>query len=158
VKSETREALERSALLRFVPPDRRAELINHFEEQRFAFGEVIIRQGDEADAFFVITFGRARVVKKAEDGTELPLNVLKSGDEFGEAALLSQEKRSATIRASSTVEAAKLDRDRFQSVLKKNPELRRYLELSARWRSLHGFLYQFSNFGRLPAKAIQALV
>jgi len=158
VKIETREVLERSALLRFVPPDRRAELINRFDEQRFAFGEVIIRQGDDADAFYVITSGRARVVKKTEDGTELPLNMLKAGDEFGEAALLSQDKRSATIRASSTVETARLDRDRFLSVLEKHPEMRHYLELSARWRSRHGFLCQFSNFGRLPAKAIQALV
>src|SRR5204863_671419 len=37
-------------------------------------------------------------------------------------------------------------------------EFRNYLELTTRWRAVHSFLYEFSNFGRLPAAAMQALM
>ena len=37
-----------------------------------------------------------------------------------------------------------------------NPELRNPVEMTARWRALHGFLYEFSNFGRLPDDAQRA--
>lgn len=38
------------------------------------------------------------------------------------------------------------------------PALRESLELLTRWRTLHAFLYEYSNFGRLPAPALRALM
>ena len=68
---------------------------NHFEkvrklmrEERYEFGDVIVREGDEADAYYVLTFGRVRVLKTRENGEEVALATLRPGDEFGEAALL----------------------------------------------------------------------
>src|SRR6266404_2588876 len=86
-----------------------------------------------------------------EDGQELSLNTLKTGAEFGESALLAGGMRNASVRCSSAVEALRLEREDFLKLLAECPEFKNYLELTARWRAVHGFLYQFSNFGRLPA-------
>ena len=78
----------RVALLELMPADVRRLVEASFTPVRFGFGEVIVAEGDEADALFVITSGTARVVKAGDHGEEVPLNVLRSGDVFGERALL----------------------------------------------------------------------
>ena len=152
------EVLRRSSLVRFVPPEHHGRLRDLFSEARFDFGEVIVKQGDEADAFFILVTGRARVLKESADGEETPLNRLVPGDEFGEGALLGGGVRGATVRASTTVEALRLERAAFLALVAEFPELRGSLELLARWRTLHGFLHGSSNFGRLPAPALHALI
>jgi len=145
-------------MMRFVPEEHYARLRDSFTEERFEFGEVIVRQGDPADAFFMLASGRARVLKTTNSGEELSLNRLVPGDEFGEGALLEGGTRAATVRASTSVDALRLDRDRFLALAAEFPSLRGALELLARWRTLHAFLYEFSNFGRLPAPALRALM
>ena len=152
------EVLRSSSLVRFVPPEHYGRLRDCFSEVRFDFGDVIVKQGDEADAFFILVTGRARVLKESAGGEETPLNRLVPGDEFGEGALLDGGGRGATVRASTTVEALRLERTGFLALVAEFPELRQSLELLARWRTLHGFLYEFSNFGRLPAPALHALM
>jgi len=152
------EILRRSALMRFVPPEHYARLRDRFSEARYDFGETIVRQGEEAEAFFILVTGRARVLKESATGEATPLNRLVPGDEFGESALLAGGPRGATVRASTTVEVLRLERAGFLALVAEFPELRGALELLARWRTLHGFLYEFSNFGRLPGPALQALM
>jgi len=152
------QILAKSSLFRFVPEEQRARLNELFKPVRYAFGDLIIRQGDQANAFFILTSGRARVVRMSEGGQELSLNMLKAGDEFGEAALLSSGVRNASVRCSSTVEVLRLYREDFVKLLKEFPEFENYLKLTVRWRALHGFLYEYSNFGRLPGPVLQALM
>ena len=92
------------------------------------------------------------------DGEEMALASLRPGDEFGEQALLAGGTRNATVRCSTEVEVLRLDRKDFLPLLAQYPELKNSLELTARHRTLHGFLYEYSNFGRLPARALQALI
>src|SRR5216684_1989790 len=83
------DVLDNSGLFRFVPESERPRLRKLFRPARYEFGDLIVRQGDQADAFFVLVSGRARVVKMSDNGQELSLNMLRAGSEFGEAALLS---------------------------------------------------------------------
>ncbi len=98
------------------------------------------------------------MVKADQNGTEVVLASVKPGDSFGEAALAEGGTRSATVRCSTGVEALRLDRADFLQVVEENPELKQHLEITARHRALHGFLYQFSNFGRLPVPALRSLI
>lgn len=66
----------------------------------YKLGEVVFRQGDPADAMFVVYSGKVRVLRET-DGQQLPLNTLFAGEHFGERALVSRQKRSATIRAAA---------------------------------------------------------
>ncbi len=158
MNAHAEEVFRRTSLVRFVPPPHYERLRDCFSEVRFDFGDLIVRQGEEADAFFVLVSGRARVLKEGPQGEETPLNRLVPGDQFGESALLAGGPRNATVRASTTVETLRLDRATFQKLVEEYPALREALELLARWRALHGFLYEYSNFGRLPAPALETLL
>ncbi|MGZ8867226.1 MAG: peptidase domain-containing ABC transporter [Thermoanaerobaculia bacterium] len=150
--------LQQSSVFRFFPAEHRDRVRSLFRKVRYDFGDVIVRQGEPADAFYVLTAGRARVIKTSADGDEIPLSVLRPGSEFGESALLSAEPRSATVRCSSIVEALQLMREDFAKLIAEFPELRGYLETTQRHRTLHSFLYEFSNFGRLPEPALNELM
>jgi HlyB family type I secretion system ABC transporter len=152
------ELLRSSPLLKFVPEEQRAQLCGMFRQQRFEFGDLIVREGETAEAFYFLASGRARVVKKTEKGEELVLASLRPGSEFGDVALLDGGAHTASVRCSTTVEVLRLGRDEFQEMLGSHPELRKYLEITARYKALHGFLYEFSNFGRLSAPALRELI
>lgn len=152
------EVLRASAIMRFVPDEHYARLRDSFTTEHFEFGELIVRQGDAADAFYILVNGRARVLKLAAGDHELALNRLLPGDEFGEGALLDGGVRAASVRASTSVAVLRLSRERFCALAAQFPDLRRALELLSRWRTLHAFLYEASNFGRLPAPALRALM
>jgi ATP-binding cassette subfamily B protein len=152
------ELLRGSPFLKFVPEDQRAKLCGLFRKERFEFGDLIVREGDEADAFYFLTSGRARVVKTTGKGEELVLASLRPGSEFGDAALLDGGVRTASVRCSTSVEVLRLGRDDFLEMLGQHPDLRKHLEMTARFRALHGFLYEFSNFGRLTAPALRELI
>lgn len=152
------ETLRGTALARFMPPQQFDLLLTRFEEVRYAFGDIIIRQGEEADAFFVMVSGRARVVKEQPNGEEITLARLQPGDEFGESALLHHGLRTSTVRCSTSVEALRLGRESFEELVAENPEIRDALELLSRWRALHSFLYTYSHFGRLSIPALRSMM
>lgn len=51
-------AVEDIDLLQFASPEVRELVTASFEPRRYTFGEVIVREGDDADAFYVLTSGR----------------------------------------------------------------------------------------------------
>jgi CRP/FNR family cyclic AMP-dependent transcriptional regulator len=64
-------------------------------------GDVLLAQGDDGDAMFLLADGEARVVLRSEDGTESEMERLAAGDFFGELALVDHGARSADVLASS---------------------------------------------------------
>src|SRR5213080_3725664 len=145
------DLLRRSDLFRFLPDEHFEKIRPLLQEERHDFGDLIVKQGDPASAFYILISGRARVVKSgANNGEEIVLATLKPGDSFGEAALAEGGTRTATVRCSTAVEVLRLDRADFLKLAAQVPELKHHLEMMARHSALHGFLYEFSNFGRLP--------
>ena len=82
--------------LTFCPPNRA------MFEKTYAEGDIIIRQGDEGDNFYVISSGECNIyvdgAKSEENPTGLVLKV-KEGDSFGELALMYDSPRAATVVA-----------------------------------------------------------
>jgi HlyB family type I secretion system ABC transporter len=56
------------------------------------------------------------------------------------------------------VEVLRLSREDFVTITRESPEIKNYLETRGRWKTLHSFLYEYSNFGRLPAPALNLLL
>jgi HlyB family type I secretion system ABC transporter len=158
MKANDTEIVRRSSAFRFLSDDHFAALEPLLHEENYDFGDVIVEQGEPADSFYVLTHGRARALKIKPDGEEIPLGVLKPGDSFGEAALAEGGTRSATVRCSTAVEVLRIDRDAFLKLVKQIPELRHYIEMLGRNRAVQSFLYQFSNFGRLPGAALRSMI
>ena len=119
---------------------------------RYPFGTVIAAEGTPTDALYVIVSGRARVVKKGSDGgDEIPLNVLRAGDSFGEAELLDGTPRPTTVRASTDVLALRLDGEEFRALVDAHPDIRTYLELQLKHATLQRFFRNVPSFNRLSA-------
>lgn len=158
MKDEHARWLAGAACFRFMRERQLERLRELARVERYDFGDVIVREGEAADAFFVLVSGRARVLKRSGAGADLPLNTLRPGAEFGESALDRSAVRTATVRCSGPVEVLRIDRADFLALTDECPEIRTALELTGRWRALHRFLYEFTNFGRLPASAMESLV
>jgi ATP-binding cassette subfamily B protein len=155
----TRAVLEKLPILAFLSPQSRNLVIDHFVPATFSFGNVVVREGDKADAFYVLISGKARVVKSGEGGQDVSLNVLKPGDSFGEIGLLDPDAvRSATVRASSEVLVARLAKRDFDELLTVEPGILTSFELHTRYRSLNTFFRLHTPFARLPVTALGGLL
>ena len=79
MKTQDSEILRRSSVFRFLS-DEHFEAIEPFlQEEHYEFGDVIVKQGDPANSFYVLTRGRARALKIKPGGEEIPLGLLKPG-------------------------------------------------------------------------------
>jgi CRP-like cAMP-binding protein/succinate dehydrogenase/fumarate reductase-like Fe-S protein len=94
---------------------------------RYAPGEVIFRQGDLADAFYLVRIGFVKVAEQYPGG-ELVLAYLSKGNYFGEIGLLGGGKRTATCSALDHVEVVRISTADFQEMLRQFPEIRQRLE------------------------------
>ncbi len=87
-------------------------------EARYGADEIIVRQHEPGDYFYVILEGRCRVLREAPNGKSLLLAELESGSCFGEEALISDEPRNATVEMIGAGRLMRLARDDFTSLLK----------------------------------------
>jgi putative ABC transport system ATP-binding protein len=80
-------------------------------------GDVVIRQGDPGELFYLIRSGRVEVVIEEEEGRTRSVAELGDGQYFGEAALLRDEPRNATIVARTKCVFYTLGKADFKDVL-----------------------------------------
>jgi CRP-like cAMP-binding protein len=99
-------------------------------------GSTIIRQGEVADRFYIITHGTADVLLEHPGGQEILVNQLGPGQYFGEIALLHGGKRTATVRAadSGPVEVMALDGPSFRSLMGDSATTREEVDRTLRQR------------------------
>ncbi|MCI0549453.1 MAG: DUF1003 domain-containing protein [Anaerolineae bacterium] len=91
------------------------------QEMKFKPGQVIIREGETGDLFYVITEGHAEIIIRDADGAELLLHEAGPGDFFGELSMLTNQPRSARVRAVDSVTTLALERDDFFEFLRTHP-------------------------------------
>jgi hypothetical protein len=79
---------------------------------KYKGSDVIVRQGDVADHFYIVSKGQVEVVREGDSGEEL-IAILGPGHFFGEMGLLTGRPRMATVRAMGDVEVLALDKEEF---------------------------------------------
>lgn len=89
---------------------------------RFSTGETIVRQGEIASRFYIITSGEVEVVEQV-NGVERQLRRMGPGRHFGELAILQKSKRTASVRALTDTTVLALARQDFASLVGNMPEL-----------------------------------
>jgi CRP-like cAMP-binding protein len=119
--------LDRMELLRF------AELTR---ERSYPRGSVILFEDDPGDSLFVVREGRCKVVLIGDDGREVILAILVSGDHFGELSLIDGAPRSAHVIAMDDSRLIVLRREDFRRRVEESPSLAwaMLMELSRRLR------------------------
>jgi CRP-like cAMP-binding protein len=101
-----------------VPPANIQALFMRVQEVPVKKGDVIIKQGDDGDYYYIIKQGKCKVTRLSKTNTQLTLATLKEGDAFGEEALLSDAKRNANIIMESDGSLMRLSKEDFNSLLK----------------------------------------
>ncbi len=115
---------------------------------KYANGEVIVRQGEIGDCMYIIEAGKVEVVLEKDD-RELCVAVLGPGEFFGEMALIDGEARAATVRALAKARVLKVDRREFLAGIHDDASLafRLIRKLSERTRQLETLLVQAAQKG-----------
>lgn len=103
-----------------IPPADIQRLLNRLESVPVRSGDVIIKQGNEGDYFYIIREGTCSVTRQAHnEDWSVPLAELSSGDCFGEEALVSDARRNATITMLTDGNLMRLSKQDFLELLKK---------------------------------------
>jgi CRP-like cAMP-binding protein/Fe-S-cluster-containing hydrogenase component 2 len=158
--------------LRGVPmfADLSADFIEHLKQsvelQRYAPGQVIARQGDPADCFYLVRIGFVKISENYPGG-ELVLAYLSRGDYFGEIGLLGGGVRTATCTALDHVEVVRISGDDFRQMIERFPTVRaglaavaeeRQLANQQRMQMLHSVpIDQFLSQGLMEAQSLLVL-
>ena len=89
-------------------------------EKKFKKNDIIVKQGDDANEFFVIRAGTAVAIIKRANGDEEKVMDYKEGDYFGERGLHLKTKRAASIIATSSVKCYVVKKDDFVNLMAQN--------------------------------------
>lgn len=100
--------------------DSLAKLAARMRSAYLPAGEVLIREGEPGDAVYVVVSGRLRVSVQRPEG-ELAVNEIGRGEMVGEMALLTDEPRSATVRAVRDTHVLRLSRAHFLHLIERRP-------------------------------------
>jgi CRP-like cAMP-binding protein len=101
-----------------IPPANIQAIFMRLQQVNYKAGDVVIKQGDEGDYFYVITRGRCVVTRETPLNKEgIRLAELEVGDTFGEEALISEAKRNATVAMETDGSLMRLGKEDFRTLL-----------------------------------------
>jgi CRP/FNR family transcriptional regulator, cyclic AMP receptor protein len=112
------------ALLKTVPLFERlsakdlASVASITDQVELKEGRELTREGERGREFFVLLDGTAEVRRKGRK-----VNTLERGDFLGEIALLTHSPRTATVTATSPIQALVITAPDFRSLLRRSPQL-----------------------------------
>lgn len=133
-------------------------LAERFELVHFSLGQTVVRAGDDAEAFFIVYSGRARVIALDKTGEEVTVGNLSRGDSFGEQGILTTSQRNYTIRASSDLAALRLAKVDFDELLERHIKVREYFDKYISEISIRNFLKLSTAFAPLSPQEIRNLL
>ena len=154
------DALAAVPLFSGLEPDGLADLARGMRVRRFRRGETVFHVGDPGDALFIVMAGSIKITLPADTGDEAILATLRSGDFFGELALLDGAPRSATAVAIEPTETFVLSRDGFRELIASQAQMREALlaTLAAEVRRLTSHveeLHFLDITGRLASRLVR---
>jgi CRP-like cAMP-binding protein len=112
------------------------DLLRRFTSHDVAPGTVVIHQGEQGRGLFVVLAGELDVSRRGGDGAAVPLAGLRTGDVFGEMALVRNAPTTATVVAVRPATVLFLAREYVERIVAAVPEIRSYLEALAEDREI----------------------
>ena len=101
-----------------IPPANIQAIFMRLQQVNYKAGDIVIKQGDEGDYFYVITRGKCVVTRETPLNKEgIRLAELQVGDTFGEEALISEAKRNATVAMETEGSLMRLGKEDFRTLL-----------------------------------------
>lgn len=124
-----------------IPPANIQAIFQRLQRTPCRAGEVVIKQGDEGDYFYIIVQGKCAVTRETPLSREgIKLAELNVGDTFGEEALIAEAKRNATVTMVTDGVLMRLNKQDFRELMNEpllqwvTPEQsRKVIERGGRW-------------------------
>lgn len=152
------ELLKRVSLFDGVDDATMDRLFEAGRVSRYNAGDYVVRQGEYGDSFFVILRGEATVESLGADGRVTRIHRLRSGDYFGELALLGRGERKASVKSRTDTELLELRKVHFDRDLKRHKQVRRRLEEIYVRTAILSFVEQSRYFRELVDESRALLV
>jgi len=112
-----------------------SKVADAFDSQLLLAGDVVFREGERGDAFYVIARGVVEIVTDLGGSGESVITYLEDGDFFGEMALIWDQRRNASVRVRAATTLLRLDRQAFQDLMDAAPEAREIIRAAAEDRA-----------------------
>jgi len=112
------------------------DLLRRFTSHDVSPGTVVIHEGEQGRGLFVVLSGELDVSRKTADGHTVPLGGLRTGDVFGEMAVLRNAPTTATVVAQRPATVLFLAREYVARIVAAVPEIKSYLEALAEHREI----------------------
>ena len=116
--------LNQVPLFATLPPSEITYLASSLRELTLPAREVLFREGDDADRFFILMEGLIEIVKELGTPDERLLGVREPGSFIGEMSLFNPEhRRTASVRARTALKLLEMTRSEFDALLARQPSL-----------------------------------
>jgi CRP-like cAMP-binding protein/Fe-S-cluster-containing hydrogenase component 2 len=150
--------LQRVPLLEDLPPKLAGRVVQEAEILSFSAGQVICKQGDYEDVFYLILAGEVEVTTYSQAHARIALGTIGPGDFFGEMGPLSGQPRTATITARERTIVLAFPKEIFHILHKGETKLKHAIDRKYIERSLRTHLRQVSIFTALSDQDLDDLV
>ncbi len=98
--------------------------LSHCHRRKYSAKSTVVHAGDPSDALYFLVKGSVTVLIEDEDGREMVVAYLNTGDFFGEMGLFNAEEvRSAWIKAKTECEVAEISYTKFHELAKEDPSI-----------------------------------
>lgn len=115
--------LKRVAIFKDLTDEELRTIDGLLVDRSYKKGSLILKQGDSADAMFLVKEGSLRITKLTMDGKEKITGLLKESDFFGEICILIGKERCINARAITDCRLAVLSRNDTMNILEKMPKV-----------------------------------
>ena len=122
------ELIERIPLFQDLSHEIIEKLAHETRAVTFLPGDVVIGESEKGNALYIITQGTVNVYKTDQAGGDVQIATLEQGDFFGEAALLGQDVRTATVKANTPLKLLRLSRRRVLALADVHQEVEARLQ------------------------------
>lgn len=107
-----------------LPPSEIQHLAETLQVVEFSAGTLLFREGDIGGHFYILLDGQVEIIKELDTADERLLGVREAGAVIGDMSLFSQEhRRTASVRARTSLQLLKMTRDDFDTLLHRQPTL-----------------------------------
>jgi CRP/FNR family cyclic AMP-dependent transcriptional regulator len=118
-----KDVLSQVYLFRELTPGEMERVLSISKEKKVKKNEVIFREGDLGDAFYLIVTGGVRISTLVPGVGEEALTILRDGEYFGEMALIDDAPRSASAIANDDTMVLCIGKDDFRKLLERQTDI-----------------------------------
>jgi CRP-like cAMP-binding protein len=114
-------ALAKLPILATLSPAQNRHVAEGADDLLLSAGQVVYRQGDVGDRFFVIREGTVDSLLEMPDGRRVSVGTIGSGEFFGEYSAMTGQPRPTTVQAATDVRCIAITRDDLQQIFEADP-------------------------------------